>query len=177
MALLKIARMGHPVLLKPAEPVADPRAPEIRRLLADMAETLFDLNAAGLAAPQVHAPLRVVMYRVTAARAEREGADEVPLTVLINPELEPIGDEMAEDWEACLSVPGLRGLVPRHVRLRYRALDIEGRPVEGLAEGLHARVIQHECDHLDGILYPRRMTDLSKLIFDSEWRWHAPEAA
>lgn len=177
MALLKIARMGHPVLLKPAEPVADPRAPEIRRLVADMAETLFDLNAAGLAAPQVHAPLRLVMFRITSVRAEREGAGELPLTVLVNPVLEPIGEEMEEGWEGCLSIPGMRGLVPRHARLRYRALDLEGRPIDVLAEGFHARVVQHECDHLDGMLYPRRMTDLSKLIFESEWRWHAPEAA
>jgi peptide deformylase len=171
MALLKVARMGHPVLARAAEPVTDPRAPEIRRLIADMAETMLDLNAAGIAAPQVHAPLRVVMFRVTTARAEREGADELPLTVLINPVLTPLGDEMAEDWEGCLSVPGLRGLVPRHTRLRYRALDPEGGAIDRTVEGFHARVVQHECDHLEGKLYPQRMTDLSKLIFESEWRW------
>jgi peptide deformylase len=175
MALLKIARMGHPVLSRPAEPVADPRAPEIRRLIADMAETMLDLNAAGIAAPQVHVPLRVVMFRVTAARAEREDAEELPLTVLINPVLTPLGDEMAEDWEGCLSVPGLRGLVPRYTRLRYRALDPEGGPIDRTVEGFHARVVQHECDHLEGKLYPQRMTDLSKLIFESEWRWQFQE--
>jgi peptide deformylase len=175
MALLKIARMGHPVLASPAAPVADPRAPEIRRLIADMAETMLDLNAAGIAAPQVHVPLKIVMFRVSAVRAEREGADELPLTVLINPALTPLGDEMAEDWEGCLSVPGLRGLVPRHVRLHYRALDPEGGAIDRTVEGFHARVVQHECDHLDGKLYPQRMTDLSKLVFESEWRWHLGE--
>lgn len=175
MALLKVARMGHPVLARPAEPVADPRAPEIRRLIADMAETMLDLNAAGIAAPQVHAPLRIAMFRVSAARAEREDADELPLTVLINPVLTPLGDEMAEDWEGCLSVPGLRGLVPRYTRLRYRAIDPQGGAIDRTVEGFHARVVQHECDHLEGKLYPQRMTDLSKLVFESEWRWHLRE--
>ncbi len=177
MALLKVARMGHPVLARPAAAVADPAAPEIRRLIADMAETMLDLNAAGIAAPQVHVPLRVVLFRVTAARAEREEADELPLTVLINPVLTPLGDEMAEDWEGCLSVPGLRGLVPRYTRLRYRALDPEGGVIDRTVEGFHARVVQHECDHLEGKLYPQRMTDLSKLIFESEWRWQFQEEA
>jgi peptide deformylase len=163
------------VLASPAAPVADPRAPEIRRLIADMAVTMLDLNAAGIAAPQVHVPLKIVMFRVSAVRAEREGADELPLTVLINPALTPLGDEMAEDWEGCLSVPGLRGLVPRHVRLHYRALDPEGGAIDRTVEGFHARVVQHECDHLDGKLYPQRMTDLSKLVFESEWRWHRGE--
>ena len=177
MALLKVARMGHPVLARPAAAVADPRAPEIRRLIADMAETMLDLNAAGIAAPQVHVPLRVVMFRVTAMRAEREGADELPLTVLINPVLTPLGDEMAEDWEGCLSVPGLRGLVPRYTQLRYQAVDPEGGAIDRTVEGFHARVVQHECDHLEGKLYPQRMTDLSKLIFESEWRWQLQEEA
>ena len=177
MALLKIARMGHPALRRPAAPVADPRAPEIRQLIADMQETMLDLNAAGIAAPQVHVPLRVVMFRVSAARAELEAAAETPLTVLINPVLERLGDEMAEGWEGCLSVPGLRGLVPRHLRLRYRALDPDGAAIDRLAEGFHARVVQHECDHLDGMLYPQRMTDMSKLIFESEWRWQIEDAA
>ena len=177
MALLKVARMGHPVLARPAEPVSDPRAPEIRRLIADMAETMLDLNAAGIAAPQVHVPLRVVMFRVSALRAEREGAEELPLTILINPELTPLGDEMEEDWEGCLSVPGLRGLVPRYTKLRYRALDPQGGVIDRSVEDFHARVVQHECDHLDGKLYPQRMTDMSKLIFESEWRWHLPEEA
>jgi peptide deformylase len=177
MALLKVARMGHPVLARPAAAVADPAAPEIRRLIADMAETMLDLNAAGIAAPQVHVPLRIAMFRVTAARAEREEADELPLTVLINPVLTPLGDEMTEDWEGCLSVPGLRGLVPRYTRLRYRALDLEGGAIDRTVEGFHARVVQHECDHLEGKLYPQRMTDLSKLIFESEWRWQFEEDA
>lgn len=171
MAILKIARMGHPVLARPAAPVADPTAPEIGRLVRDMTETLADIAGAGLAAPQVHVPLRLVLYTVPAHRTD-EGEVVRGLTVLINPELTPLDDAMDEDWEGCLSVPGLRGLVPRHSRLHYRGVDLEGRTVEGEAGGFHARVLQHECDHLDGVLYPQRMTDLSKLIFDSEFRFH-----
>lgn len=172
MAILKIAKMGHPVLQRPAETVADPSAPAIRALVQDMLETMIDAPGTGLAAPQVHVPLRVVLFRVSAARAEQQGSDGggVPLTVLINPVIEPLGPEMNEDWEGCLSVPGLRGLVPRHSRIRYRAVGISGEDIEREAEGFHARVVQHECDHLDGRLYPQRMTDLSKLIFESEFR-------
>jgi len=168
MSILKIARMGHPVLRKPAASVPDPRAPEVRRLLADMWETLDDIGGAGLAAPQVHVPLRVVIFHVPAPRAAREGAEPVAPTALINPEIEPLGDEKAEGWESCLSLPGLAGWVARHAAIRYRALTLEGEAVEREATGFHARVVQHECDHLDGILYPMRMTDLSKLMFVEE---------
>lgn len=164
--ILKIARMGHPVLMSPARPVADPTAPEIRRLVADMLDTLADARGAGLAAPQVHVPLRLVIFRVAGERTE-DGA-EVPLTVLVNPIVEPLGDEVVEAWEGCLSIPGLTGRVPRFARIGYRGLDLEGRPVERLAEGFHARVVQHECDHLDGILYPMRMTDRASLGFVEE---------
>ena len=180
MAILKIARMGHPVLSRPALPVANPGAPEIARLIVDMVDTLVDANGAGLAAPQVHVPLRLVLFRVPPGReATREengesdgdsaqaSALESP-TVLINPVIEPIGAGMEEDMEACLSLPGLAGMVPRHDHIRYRWTDIEGRTHEREATGFHARVIQHECDHLDGILYPMRMTDLSTLAFTSE---------
>jgi peptide deformylase len=180
MAILKIARMGHPVLLTPARPVADPTAPEIRQLVADMLETMRDAPGTGLAAPQVHVPLRVVVFTVAADRAAREGGDEVPLTVLINPEIEPLSDETAEGWEACLSVPELAGLVPRWTRIRYRGLDLEGRTVEREAEGFHARVVQHECDHLDGILYPQRMREPKDLVFTSElkhWSGQPPRTA
>lgn len=173
MAILKIAKMGHPVLGQIAEPVADPRAPEIQALIRDMIVTMQDADGAGLAAPQVHVPLRVVVYHAPAERSEdeeRDGHESAPLTILINPEIEPIGDEMSSGWEGCLSIPGLRGEVSRPAHIRYRALDNHGERIEGEASGFHARVIQHECDHLDGMLYPQRMTDLSKLIFDSEVR-------
>ena len=168
MAILKIARMGHPVLRAPAQPVADPTAPEIGALVGDMWETLADIGGAGLAAPQVHVARRVVIFHVPSARAAREGAEAVAPTVLINPEIEPLDEEMVEGWEACLSVPGLTGWVPRHARILYRALTPEGARIEREASGFHARVVQHECDHLDGMLYPMRMTDLSKLMFVEE---------
>ncbi len=176
MAILKIARMGHPVLGRPAEPVADPTAPEIMRLVADMAETLADADGAGLAAPQVHVPLRLVMFRIPREREEcGPDEDEVPLTILINPEIEPLSDETALGWEGCLSLPGMLGEVPRHVQIRYRGLGIDGAPVEREASGYHARVVQHECDHLDGILYPMRMDDLSRFGFVEEMRRLAAE--
>jgi len=168
MAILKIARMGHPVLRRPAEPVVDPGAPEIRRLVTDMIETMVDAHGAGLAAPQVHVPLRVVVFHVPVARAEREGTATVPLTVLINPEIVPVTDVKALGLEACLSVPGLAGMVPRYTAIRYSALSLDGSRIEREAQGFHARVVQHECDHLDGILYPQRMTDLSLLAFADE---------
>lgn len=171
MAILKIARMGHPVLARRADPVADPRAPEIKRLVADMIETMQDANGAGLAAPQVHVPLRVVVFLVRAERTTGIAGDTpVDLTVLINPVLEPLGDEMNEGYEGCLSVPGLTGEVARHTRLRYCGVDLQGNAIDRTVAGFHARVVQHECDHLDGILYPQRMTDLSKLAFVDEMR-------
>lgn len=169
MAILKIARMGHPVLRAPCKPVADPTAPEIRRLVADMIETLEDIGGAGLAAPQVHVPLRVVIFRVPAERTTGRPDDRPQdLTALINPVLEPLGDAQGLGWEGCLSVPGLRGVVPRWSRLRYRGQTLDGGTIECTAEGFHARVVQHECDHLDGILYPQRMTDLRLLAFNEE---------
>ncbi len=184
MALLKIARMGHPVLRQAALPVADPGAAGLARLLADMAETMADAVGIGLAAPQVHVPLRIVMFMVPAARATEPQAPAgapggpLPLSVLINPDIEPQGEEMDEAWEACLSVPGLTGLVPRFRRIRYSGIDADGRPVSRVAEGFHARVVQHECDHLDGILYPARMRDLRQFGFVDEVQRsaRAPEA-
>jgi peptide deformylase len=165
MALLKIARMGHPVLWQVAEPVDDPGAPEIRRLAADMIETMLDAPGIGLAAPQVHVPLRMFVLHVP---AERSGSEAIPPTVVINPRFEPTDDEMALRWEGCLSIPGLRGAVPRHVRIRYRGVDCDGREVGGEVDGLHANVVQHEYDHLDGVLYTMRMTDLHQLGFIEE---------
>jgi len=174
MAILKIAKMGHPVLAQKALAVAHPGAPEIRRLVSDMVETMIDANGAGLAAPQVHVPLRVVVFQAPDARSdpglsEAERFDHTaPLTVLVNPEIEIVAPEIEGGWEGCLSVPGLRGFVERPFHIRYRGYDLEGNQVARTAKGFHARVVQHECDHLDGILYPSRMNDLGKLIFESE---------
>jgi peptide deformylase len=169
MAILKIARMGHPVLRGRAEPVSDPTAPEIRQLLADMAETMDDIGGAGLAAPQVHVPLRVVIFQVPQHRLSGRPDDLAQgLTAIINPLIEPLGDEMEIGWEGCLSVPGLKGAVPRFSRIRYHGVAPDGTPIDRSVEGFHARVVQHECDHLDGILYPQRMTDLRLLMFVEE---------
>lgn len=173
MALLKIARMGHPVLRKPAAVVDDPAAPWVRRLIDDMLETMEDAGGTGIAAPQVHAPHRIVVFRVIGERVtDLAGDGEVGLTVLINPVIEPVGSEVALGWEGCLSVPGLRGAVPRHLHIRYRGLGLDGNPIEREAAGFHARVVQHECDHLDGILYPQRMTDHRLLVFTEEFQRH-----
>src|SRR5215469_5228401 len=181
MAILKIARMGHPILATPARPVADPRHPEIRRLVNDMIETMTDANGAGLAAPQVHVPLRVVVFQAPDGRSDPGLSDEerfdhtAPLTVLINPAIEIMSRELEGGWEGCLSVPGLRGFVERPFHIRYRGFDLEGKEVARTAKGFHARVVQHEYDHLDGVLYPSRMKDLTKLIFESEARHWAPQ--
>jgi peptide deformylase len=172
MAILKIARMGHPVLKHRAEPVADPKSVEIQELVRDMVETLEDVGGIGLAAPQVHVSKRVVIFCVPGERRATSGesGEDIPLTVLINPEIEPLSEDKVSGVEACLSVPGLAGPVPRFTHIRYRALDLHGRMVEREARGYHARVVQHECDHLDGILYPMRMTDFSGLAFVEELR-------
>jgi peptide deformylase len=179
MAILKIARMGHPVLAQTAQAVADPRHPEIRRLVNDMVETMIDANGAGLAAPQVHIPLRLVIFQAPEGRAdpglsEAERFDHTaPLTVLINPEITVLDPAPEGGWEGCLSVPGLRGWVERPAHIRYRGLGLDGQAIERVARGFHARVVQHEVDHLDGRLYPSRMGDLSKLVFESELRHQA----
>ena len=169
MAILKIARMGHPVLLQRCESVADPEAPEIRRLVADMIETMEDASGAGLAAPQVHVPLRLFVFRVSAARAG-EDADDGPIgnSVLINPTIELLTEQRVLRWEGCLSIPGLRAAVPRAPRIRYRGVDCDGRRIEREVSGFHAGLVQHEYDHLDGILYPMRMQDFSLFGFTEE---------
>jgi peptide deformylase len=176
MAILKIARMGHPVLSEICTPVRDPGAAEIRRLVADMVETMEDANGAGLAAPQVHVPMRLVIFQAPTSRSDH-GADEpenfdhsAPLTVLINPVIEILDPKQEGGWEGCLSLPGLRGWVDRPRHIRYSGLDLEGRRILRNARGFHARVVQHECDHIDGVLYPQRMRELSKLIFESEFK-------
>ncbi|MBI0534009.1 peptide deformylase [Roseomonas sp. KE2513] len=157
MAILKIARLGHPVLLQRAEPVPDPTAPAMRRLVTDMAETMLDANGLGLAAPQVHVPLRVFVMR-----------DGKRVFALFNPEITPLTEAREPAWEGCLSIPGLRGEVTRPTRIAWRGLDAEGAAVSGEADGLAARVMQHEFDHLEGMLYPMRMEDLSRLGFVEE---------
>ena len=178
MALLKIARMGHPVLRGRAAEIDDPTAPWVRRLVEDMIETMEDAGGTGIAAPQLHVPHRVVVFRVDGDRiTDVPGDSGQELTALINPVVEPVGDERAYGWEGCLSVPGLRGVVPRHLRVRYRGLDLDGNPVEREVAGFHARVVQHECDHLDGILYPQRMTDHRLLVFTEELQRHPIDVA
>jgi peptide deformylase len=174
MAILKIARMGHPVLLRPAGAIDDPTAERVRRLIGHMAETMADAEGIGLAAPQVYQPLRLILF----VDAEERGAtaDRAPY-VLINPEIEPLDDALEPGWEGCLSIPGLRGVVPRFARIGYRGLTPDGRTIEREASGLHARVVQHEVDHLEGILYPMRMTDLRQLAFESELKHHLAAVA
>jgi peptide deformylase len=178
MALLKIARMGHPVLRAHAKAVEDPTAPWVRQLVDDMTLTMEDAGGTGIAAPQVHMPHRIVVFRVGGERlSDLPGDTELDLTVLINPVIEVIGSERALGWEGCLSVPGLRGVVPRHLRIRYRWQTLDGATREREAAGFHARVVQHECDHLDGILYPQRMTDLRLLVYLEELQRHPIDLA
>ena len=169
MSILKIARMGHPVLRRRADEVPDPTAPEVVRLVTDMIETLAEAGGVGLAAPQVHVPWRVVIFTVPAARSGDDG-EGLPLTVLINPVIEPLSDDRVDSFEGCLSIPGMSGKVPRYQRIRYSGIGMDNRPIRREADGFHARVVQHECDHLDGVLYPMRMIDLAQFGFNEEIR-------
>lgn len=164
MAVLKIARMGHPALMGRAEPVADPTAPEIGRLIDDMIETMYDAPGIGLAAPQVHVPLRVLVYYVPEGRL----AGGEPLRALINPKITVLDAETESGSEGCLSLPGMAGWVARPRSVRVEALDRGGKSFSYDAHGYHARVVQHEYDHLDGILYPMRMGDLSRFGYVEE---------
>lgn len=178
MAILKIARMGHPVLRRRAQEVADPTTAEIAALVDDMIETMHDASGAGLAAPQVHVSLRVVVFHVPAHRAQ---SDTLPrpegMTVLINPKVEALAAELDTGWEGCLSVPGMMGAVPRFKNIRYSWTSLTGEQLTREADGFHARVVQHECDHLDGVLYPQRMTDMSLFGFADEMQKRFAEAA
>jgi len=164
MAIRDVLKMGDPRLLAVAEPVREFGTPELDSLVSDMRDTMRDLNGAGLAAPQIGVGLRVVIFGFEHNPRYPE-AIPVPFTVLINPFLTPLGDAQDEDWEGCLSVPGLRGLVPRYRDLRYTGLDAAGQPIDRTVKDFHARVVQHEVDHLDGILYPRRIRDLTQFGF------------
>lgn len=167
MAAKTVLRMGHPVLRQVARPVAEFNTPELDALIRDMFDTMAAYQGAGLAAPQIGVGLRVVIFGVD-ANPRYPDAEPVPTTVLINPELHILTEAVESDWEGCLSVPGLRGQVPRYTRLRYAGRDQYGARLEREVEGFHARVVQHEVDHLDGILYPQRMRDLSTLGFEAE---------
>jgi peptide deformylase len=167
MAIRTVLRMGDERLWQRAEPVSRFDTPELHELLADMRDTMQSLNGAGLAAPQIGVALRVVIFGVQ-HNSRYPDAESVPETVLVNPVITPLGAEIEEDWEGCLSVPGLRGLVPRHAQIRYQGRDEYGAPIDRTVSGFHARVVQHECDHLDGILYPMRITDLTKFGYTEE---------
>lgn len=182
MTVKDIALMGNPVLKKRAAPVAEPGAAETRDLVVDMIDSMAAAGGVGLAAPQISVSRQVVIFFVPEDGPPDDGDEwqeagdnddsdnERRLTVLINPEIEILSEEQDLGWEGCLSVPGLSGLVPRHTHIRYRGLDLDGALIEREARGFHARVVQHECDHLEGILYPQRMTDISLLLFNSETR-------
>jgi peptide deformylase len=162
-----ILRMGDPRLLRVAESVTAFGTPELEQLIADMQETMDAADGVGLAAPQIGVNLRLVIFGFE--HSERyPDASAVPYTVLINPVLTPLSDEQEEGWEGCLSVPGLRGVVPRWTRLRYTGFDPKGQKIEREVEGFHARVVQHECDHLDGVLYPMRVKDFTRFGFVEE---------
>lgn len=166
MAVREILKMGDPRLLQPAKLVESFDTPALHALIADMFDTMEDAHGAGLAAPQIGVDLALVIFGF--GKVDRyPDAPSVPRTVLINPVLEPLGPDEEEGWEGCLSVPGMRGVVPRHARIRYRGFDAWGRPIDVEAEGFHARVVQHECDHLIGKLYPMRIRDFSRFGFTS----------
>lgn len=167
MTVHTILKMGDPRLLRVARPVERYATPELRELVADMFETMHAVKGAGLAAPQIGVDLALVIFGFQKNERYPDAAP-VPETVLVNPSIEAVDDELEDGWEGCLSVPGLRGVVPRLARIRYRGFDVEGRPIERSADGFHARVVQHECDHLEGKLYPMRIRDFSRFGFTSE---------
>ncbi len=165
MAIHPILKMGDPRLLRVAQPITTFDTPELHRLVADMEETMAAANGAGLAAPQIGVDLQLVIFGTGAPNPRYPDAPVVPRTVLLNPVITPLGDEQEEGWEGCLSVPGLRGVVPRWRRIRYQGFDLQGRAIEREVDGFHARVVQHECDHLQGVLYPMRVRDFSRFGF------------
>ncbi|MGD8513974.1 MAG: peptide deformylase [Granulosicoccaceae bacterium] len=167
MAVREILRMGDPRLLRPAAEVSEFKAPRLQALLDDMFETMAACDGAGLAAPQIGVDLRVVIFGVEHTPRYPD-VEAVPQTVLINPVITPLDDETDLAWEGCLSVPGMRGLVPRYTKIRYTGLDAQGKAIDRSVTGFHARVVQHECDHLDGILYPMRIPDLRYFGFIDE---------
>lgn len=167
MAVRPVLRMGDPRLLETARPVSEIDTSELHALIADMEDTMAALSGAGLAAPQIGVGIQVVIFGVE-HNPRYPDAEPVPKTVMLNPQLTVLDDEMEEGWEGCLSVPGMRGLVPRYKRLRYRGVDARGTAIDRTVSGFHARVVQHECDHLAGILYPMRIRDLRNFGYTEE---------
>ena len=171
MAILEIARMGSPILHQVAAAVEDPASTATSAVVRDMLDTLEDAGGIGIAAPQVHISKRIVVFFVPETRTGNKPNDcSEHMTVMINPEIEPLGDHEELDWEACLSIPDLMGSVPRFTRIKYRWTNLDGTQSERVADGFHARVVQHECDHLDGVLYPMQMRDLSLFGYSEETR-------
>ena len=167
MAVRPVLRMGDSRLLQVSAPVSAFGTPELRALVQDMQDTMAAMNGAGIAAPQIGVQLQVVIFGV-GANPRYPDADQVPDTILCNPAITPLDDAEEDGWEGCLSVPGMRGIVPRHRRIRYTGCDLDGNPIDRSVEGFHARVVQHECDHLWGILYPMRIRDMSRFGFTEE---------
>ena len=176
MSARPLLRIGHPLLLKSAEAVAEFNTPELDSLIQDMLDTMAEADGAGLAANQIGELKRVVVFGFD-ENPRYPDRDPLAMTILVNPSIQSVGDIMEEDWEGCLSVPGMRGWVPRHKHIIYRAFDPAGSPIEVEAEGFHARVVQHECDHLDGVLYPQRIKDMSKFGYEEELFEKYPDVA
>jgi peptide deformylase len=178
MTIKTILKMGDPKLLEQSEPIIGLPSGEIDQIIVDLLDTMEANNGAGLAAPQIGILKQIVIFGLKDTEVTNErypNTDHVPFTVLINPEIEPIGDEIVESWEGCLSIPNMRGLVDRFSKVRYRGLDQKGNIIDREVDGFHAIVVQHECDHLDGILYPMRMSDMSCFGFESELSQPLPE--
>ena len=164
MSILKIAKIGHPVLLKKGTEIKDFSSDSLKKTIYDMSETMIDYNGIGLAAPQVHLSKRIIIFR----NPDIEEKEKIEITPLINPVFEPQTDDKEDDWEGCLSIPGMQGLVRRYKKIKYSGYDLEGKKIENSAEGLHARVVQHEIDHLNGILYIERLVDKKAFGFEKE---------
>lgn len=166
MAIKPVLRMGEPCLLLKAAPVAEFNTPDLHTLIQDLEDTMHHMNGAGIAAPQIGVSLQVIIFGQKSTDGDKNprypDADAVPYTVLINPVLTSVSDDIEDGWEGCLSVPGMRGVVPRYLRMQYTGFDQYGNKIDRLVSGFHARVVQHECDHLDGVLYPMRIPDLKK---------------
>ncbi len=176
MAVKNILRMGHPLLLETAASVKEFNTPTLNALVDDMFDTMGVESGVGLAAPQIGISQRVIVFGLKENQRYPD-IQPIPMTVLVNPEIEPLGDEMESGWEGCLSLPGMRGLVPRYRQIRYRGFDQKGNQIEREVEGFHARVVQHEVDHLDGILYPRRIKDMRMFGFEQELEQHQLETS
>lgn len=168
MAERRLLKMGNPLLSRPAESVTTFDAAPLAQLVEDLFDTMAARGGVGLAAPQIGVGLRVVVFAVGSANSRYPNAPPIPRTALVNPQWQPLDDATDEGWEGCLSLPGMRGLVPRYHRIHYAGFGTNGKPIEREVDGFHARVVQHECDHLDGVLYPQRMHDLGKFGFEEE---------